>query len=93
MIMFYFLYPINPSSSKKFFFGLLAISWAAPAAYRGSQARGPIGAVAAGHSHVGDPSHVCNLHHSSQQHQILNPLSEARNQTCILMDASQIHFQ
>ena len=23
-----------------------------------------------------DPSHVCNLHHSSQQHQILNPLSK-----------------
>ena len=29
-----------------FFFGLFAISWAAPAAYGGSQARGPIGAVA-----------------------------------------------
>jgi len=28
------------------FFGLFAISWAAPAAYGGSQARGPIGAVA-----------------------------------------------
>ena len=25
-----------------------------------------------------DPSHVCNLHHSSWQYQILNPLSEAR---------------
>ena len=23
-----------------------------------------------------DPSHVCHLHHSSQQHRILNPLSE-----------------
>ena len=38
-----------------FFF--FAISWAAPAAYGGSQARGPIGAVAAGlhqsHSNVG----------------------------------------
>ena len=29
-----------------FFFGLFAISWAAPAAYGGSQARGLIGAVA-----------------------------------------------
>ena len=29
-----------------------------------------------------DPSHVCNLHHhSSQQHWILNPLSEARDRT------------
>ena len=37
-----------------------------------------------------DPSRVCDLHHSSQQHQILNPLSEARDRTCTLMDASQI---
>ena len=33
-----------------------------------------------------DPSHICNLYHSSQQHWIPNPLSEARDQTCILMD-------
>ena len=25
-----------------------------------------------------DPSHICNLHHSSQQHWVLNPLSKAR---------------
>ena len=37
-----------------------------------------------------DPSHVCNLHHSSWQHWILNPLSEARDQTCILIDTSQV---
>ena len=36
-----------------------------------------------------DPSHDCNVHHSSPQHQIPNPLSEARNQTHILMDTSQ----
>ena len=28
-----------------------------------------------------DLSIVCKLHHSSQQRQILNPLSEARDQT------------
>ena len=39
-----------------------------------------------------DPSLICDLHHSSQQRQILNPLSEARDQTCSLMDASQINF-
>ena len=33
---------------------------------------------------------VCNLHHSSWQCQILNPLGEARDQTCILMDSSQV---
>ena len=28
-----------------------------------------------------DPSRVCDLHHSSRQHRILNPLSEARDGT------------
>ena len=28
-----------------------------------------------------DPSHICNLHHSSWQRQILNALSKARDQT------------
>ena len=37
-----------------------------------------------------DPSCIFDLCHSSQQRQILSPLSEARDQTC--MDASQIHF-
>ena len=32
-----------------------------------------------------DPSHSCNLHHSSWQHRILNTLSEARDRTCNLM--------
>ena len=39
-----------------------------------------------------DASHVCELHHNSWQHWILNPLKEGRNWTCILMDASQTHF-
>ena len=33
-----------------------------------------------------DPSHICDLQHSLQQCQIFNPLSEARDQTRILMD-------
>ena len=33
-----------------------------------------------------NPSHVCDLHHSSWQHRTLIPLSEARDQTHILMD-------
>ena len=36
-----------------------------------------------------DLSHVCDLHHSSRQCQILNPLIEARNGTCILINTSQ----
>ena len=39
-----------------------------------------------------DPSHVCDPHHSSRQVQILNPLSEARDQPCVLMDTSQVHY-
>ena len=39
-----------------------------------------------------DPSHVWDLHHSSQKHKILNPLSEARDQTHNLMVPSQIRF-
>ena len=37
-----------------------------------------------------DPSCVCDLYHSLQKCQILNPLSEARDQTCILMDTNWI---
>ena len=39
-----------------------------------------------------DPSHICDLHHSSRQRQILNPLREARDQTLNLMVPSQIRF-
>ena len=37
-----------------------------------------------------NPSHVCDLHHSSQQRWILNPLIEVKDQSCILMDTSQV---
>ena len=69
---------------KKDFFCLFRAS---PRAYGGSQARGRSGAVV-----MPDPSHICDLHHSSQQRQILNPLSEARDQTRSLMVPSQICF-
>ena len=36
-----------------------------------------------------DLSYICDLHHSSWQRQILNPLSKARDGTCILMVPSQ----
>ena len=49
-------------------------------AYGGSQARVWIGAAAA-----------C-LHHSSQKCWILNPLSEARDRTWVLMDTSRVHY-
>ena len=50
-----------------FFFCLFAISWAIPAAYGNSQARGLIGAVATGlrHSHSNAGSELC-LQHTPQ---------------------------
>ena len=39
-----------------------------------------------------DLSHVCDLYHSSRQRWILNPLSETRDQTHVLMDTSQVHY-
>jgi len=42
---------------------------------------------------VPDPSCVCDLHRSSQQCQVLNPLSEARDQTHNLMVPSRICFR
>ena len=38
------------------------------------------------------PSCICNPHHSSQQHWVLNPVSEARDQTRNLMVTSRIRF-
>ena len=39
-----------------------------------------------------DPSCICHLHHSSQQCQILNRLSRARDQTHILMDTRRVCY-
>ena len=39
-----------------------------------------------------DLSGVCDLHHSSRQRQMLKLLSEARDQTRILMDTSWVHY-
>ena len=38
-----------------------------------------------------DPIHICDLHHSSWQRWIPNPLSKARDQTHNLMVPSRIH--
>ena len=62
-------------------------------AYGGFQARSGIRAVAAGlyHSHSNARSKLpLRPNHSSQQCGILNPLS--KEQTCVRVDARQIHF-
>jgi len=77
-----------------FFFGLFCLFRATPTAYGRSQAWGPIGAVAASlyttATAMPDLSHICDLHHSSRQRQILNPLSKARDRTRNLIVPSQI---
>ena len=64
----------------------------APAAYENSQARGQLELQLTAYATATamlDPSHVCNLYHSSRQCQIPNQQSEARDWTRILMDTSQ----
>jgi len=39
-----------------------------------------------------DLSHVFDLHRSSRERWILNPLSEARERTRVLMDTSRIRY-
>ena len=69
---------------------------AATEAYGSPQARGQIGAVASdlhhSHSNAADLSCLCDLQYNSRQCWILNPLSKARDRTCILMAADQICF-
>ena len=64
-------------------------------AYGSSQARGRIRDAAAGlhHSQSNEESEpICNLYHSSWKRWILNPLSEARDETHVFMDTSQVHY-
>ena len=84
------------SLSPWFFFFFFFFNFkAAPVAHGSSQARGQIGAAPGSLSTataMRDPSHVCNLYHSSQQCQVLNTLSEDRDRTGILMHTSWVPY-
>ena len=41
---------------------------------------------------MGNLSYICDLHHSSWQHQIIYPQSEARDQTHVLVDTSWVLY-
>ena len=72
-----------------YFIIIICYFTAAPVAYGSSQARGLVGATLLAYitgTATCDLSCVYNLHHSKSQ--ILNPLSEAKDRTCILMDES-----
>ena len=68
---------------------------AALEAYGRTQARGCIRATAAGlyfsHSNAGSEPHLQPTPQLTAT-RILNPLSEARDRTCILMDASRVYY-
>ena len=80
-----YFHTVSPNMTLRFFFSLAST----PVAYGSSQARGWIEAAASGLHHsqaTQELSWICYLHYSSRQCWILNPLSEARDQTCIFME-------
>ena len=72
-----------------FFFFFFFLFRATPAAYGSSQARVELELqllVCTAVKATPDLSHTCDLHCSSRQRWILNPLAEARDQTHILTE-------
>ena len=70
---------------------MFLVFWAALGTYGGSQARVELELAYTTATAV-DLNRVCDLHHSSQQRQVLNSLSKARDGTCVLVDTSQSCF-
>ena len=80
----------DPKMSNNQIHIFIFIFRATPAAYESFQGRSQIRAATAPAYTTAtarpDPSLVWNLHHSLWQLRILNPLSKARDKTCILTD-------
>ena len=85
---------LSPDLAFSFTFFLFFFFRASPTAYGDSQARGQIGATAAGlhHSHSQIQATFVTYNRSSLQRWILNPLSEARDRIGNLMVPNQILF-
>ena len=84
-----FLYPLLVLSFLLPFVCLFLFLMAMPAAYGSFQARSRLELQLPAYTRsteMQDPSCICNLCRTLQQLGILIPLSEARDQTCILMD-------
>ena len=91
ILFFYQVHFIMIKKEKKFFCLFRAI----PVAYGGSQARVQLELLPLAYARATatpDPSFICDLHHSSRQRWILNPLSKARDRSYNLTVPSQIPF-
>ena len=88
-------YPAVPQENSLFFFFFLVFlglhQWhmEVPGLEVKSELQLPAYATASSLLYV---NHICDLYHSSWQSWILNPLSRARDRTCILMDTSWVHY-
>ena len=89
-----FLLPsLLPSLFPSFQPSFLSFFLAAPMAYGSSRARGRMRAATEAYTTATapqDPSCIYKLHHSLQQYQILNSLSEARDWICILTGIGRV---
>ena len=82
-----FFVPNSVSDSISYSFLLLASVWHVEVPRLGAKLELQLPAYTTATA-IRDLSHICDLHHSSQQCWIFNPLSKARDQTCIFMDNS-----
>ena len=86
------LNPLCHSNSSLSCFVFYCLFWAVPKAYGSSQARGSIGAAASGlHHSRSNARSEPHLWPIPRQCRILNPLSEARDWTHVLVDTSQVY--
>ena len=85
------LWPPELWTNRSFFFFFFVFSWHTEVPRLGVELKLQLPTYTTATA-TPDPSHVCNLHHSSWQCRILSPLSKARNRTHNLIVPSQILF-